>query len=227
MLTTFLRAGPPLRGGESDFLLHAQTYRRCEKESAPSSSTRLPDGLRHLPSGTRSAGRRIRGRRPPEAHGDQARDPLDLLGKGRRAVGLTAGSHRGTRRLARVPGPSKSELPVVSPVVSYVVQTLITVGAISALAVLVLYGARRVGVGRPSGPLTLVGRLPLEGRRMVYLIRVGETVYVVGASEAGLHKLGEVGRQELGAAEDLGPGSFREAWARAWAKRGTTEGKGP
>ncbi len=112
----------------------------------------------------------------------------------------------------------------MSPVVSYVLETLVTVGAISALAVLVLYGARRVGVGRPSGPLSLVGRLPLEGRRTVYLVRVGETVYVVGASEAGLEKLGELGLQELGSLEDLGRGSFREVLARAWLKGGPKRG---
>jgi flagellar biogenesis protein FliO len=102
----------------------------------------------------------------------------------------------------------------VTPVVSYVVQSLITVAAISALAVLVLYAARRIGVGRPSGPLALVGRLPLEGRRAVYLVRVGETVYVVGSSEAGLVKLGEFARQELGAADDAPATTFSQVLSR-------------
>ncbi len=61
-----------------------------------------------------------------------------------------------------------------------------------ALAVVLLYGARRAGVGRPSGPAELVGRLPLDGRRAVYLLRIGTTIYVVGSSEAGLVKLGEM-----------------------------------
>jgi flagellar biogenesis protein FliO len=80
----------------------------------------------------------------------------------------------------------------MSPLTSYVVETLVTLLAVVALAVLVLYAARRAGVGRPGGPLELVGRLPLDGRRAVYLVRVGKTVYVVGASEAGLAKLGEL-----------------------------------
>ena len=61
-----------------------------------------------------------------------------------------------------------------------------------ALAVLLLSVGRRFGIGRPTGPLELVGRLPLDARRAVYLVRVGETVYVVGASENGLSKLGEL-----------------------------------
>lgn len=79
----------------------------------------------------------------------------------------------------------------MSPVASYIVQTVVTLVGVAALAVLLLYGARRAGVGRPSGPLEVVGRLPLDGRRTVYLVRVGRTIYVVGSSDAGLVKLGE------------------------------------
>ena len=80
----------------------------------------------------------------------------------------------------------------MSPVTTYIVETLVTLLGVVALAVLVLYGGRRLGVGRPSGPLELVGRLPLDARRAVYLIRVGKLVYVVGASEGGLTRLGEL-----------------------------------
>jgi flagellar biogenesis protein FliO len=79
----------------------------------------------------------------------------------------------------------------VSPIASYVVQTTVTLLGVAALAVVFLYGARRAGIGRPSGPLEVVGRLPLDGRRTVYLVRVGATIYVVGSSDAGLVKLGE------------------------------------
>ncbi len=74
----------------------------------------------------------------------------------------------------------------------YVLQSLVTLLGIVALAVLVLYGARHLGVGRPSGPLQLVGRLPLDGRRVVYLVRVGARTFVLGGSEAGLSTLGEL-----------------------------------
>jgi flagellar protein FliO/FliZ len=80
----------------------------------------------------------------------------------------------------------------MSPIAKYIIETLVTLLGVIALAVLVLYGARRIGVGRPGGPLELVGRLPLDGRRAVYLVRVGKKIYVVGASETGLAKLGEL-----------------------------------
>jgi flagellar protein FliO/FliZ len=87
------------------------------------------------------------------------------------------------------------------PMTGYLVQTLVTLLAVVALAVLVLYGARRIGIGRPSGPLEMVGRLPLDGRRSVYLVRVADAVYVIGASEAGLTKLGELPSDVLVLAE--------------------------
>ena len=80
----------------------------------------------------------------------------------------------------------------MSPATAYFVQAMVTVLAIVALAVLVLYGGKRLGIGRPSGPLELLGRLPLEARRAVYLVRVGKVVYVVGASEGGLTRIGEL-----------------------------------
>jgi flagellar protein FliO/FliZ len=80
----------------------------------------------------------------------------------------------------------------MSPMATYIVETLVTLLGVVALAVVILYGGRRLGIGRPSGPLELVGRLPLDARRAVYLVRVGKLVYVVGASEGGLTRLGEL-----------------------------------
>ncbi len=79
-----------------------------------------------------------------------------------------------------------------SPVGVYLVETIVALTAVVALCVLVLYGARRLGVGRPVGPIELLGRLPLEGRRSIYLVRVVDQVLIIGASEAGLRKLGEL-----------------------------------
>jgi flagellar biogenesis protein FliO len=101
-------------------------------------------------------------------------------------------------------------LKVVTPLGRYVVETLVMLTGVAALAVLLLSVGRRFGIGRPSGPLELVGRLPLDGRRAVYLVRVGETVYVIGASENGLSKLGELPKDgvELPKGEPV-EGAFR------------------
>jgi flagellar protein FliO/FliZ len=89
-------------------------------------------------------------------------------------------------RLARIP---LYRCDLVSPTASYLVETLVTLLAVVAVAVLVLVGAKRLGVGAPSGPIELVGRLPLDARRAVYLVRVADRVLVLGSSEAGLTKL--------------------------------------
>lgn len=108
----------------------------------------------------------------------------------------------------------------MSPLAHYVVETLVTLLAIVALSVLVLAFARRAGVGRSAGPLELVGRLPLDARRAVYLVRVGSVVYVVGASEAGIAKLGEVSEGSIELASATAPReSFREVLSRALGKK--------
>jgi flagellar biogenesis protein FliO len=87
----------------------------------------------------------------------------------------------------------------VTSYASYVLETLVTLVAVSALAFVMLYGARRAGVGRGSAGagLTLVGRLAIDSRRSVVLVRVAEQIFVLGVSEAGLTKLGEVPAKDL------------------------------
>lgn len=109
----------------------------------------------------------------------------------------------------------------MTPLGHYVVETLVTLLAIVALSVVVLVGARRAGMGRAGGPLELVGRLPLDARRAVYLVRVGTTIYVMGASEAGIAKLGEVAESslDLSARDTSVSSSFREVLSRALGKK--------
>jgi len=115
---------------------------------------------------------------------------------------------------------------------AYLAETMVTLVLVCAVMYGVLYGAKRLGVGRPKGPIQLLGQLPLDGRRAVYLVRVAEQVLVVGASEGGLTRLGELTRAEL---EGQGAGppaekSFAELLrgARKGERSGTTaeqEGK--
>jgi flagellar biogenesis protein FliO len=80
---------------------------------------------------------------------------------------------------------------------AYLIETFVTLLAVCVLAFVVLWGARRLGVGRPSGPIVLQGHLPLDARRAIYLVRVGPQVLIVGAGEGGFTKLGELPASEL------------------------------
>jgi flagellar protein FliO/FliZ len=83
---------------------------------------------------------------------------------------------------------------VTSPIADYLVESLLVLLVIVGLAVLFLYAARRAGLrpGRGLGSIELLARLPLEPRRSVYVVRVLDQVLIIGASEAGLAKLGEL-----------------------------------
>jgi flagellar biogenesis protein FliO len=96
----------------------------------------------------------------------------------------------------------------------YLLETFVTLLAVCGLAFVVLYGARRLGIGRPRGPIQLVGQLPLDARRAIYLVQVGNQVLVVGASEAGITKLGEVGASDLPAIDPTTQAPFADVLAR-------------
>lgn len=101
----------------------------------------------------------------------------------------------------------------------YVVQTLVTLLAVCAVAFVVLYGARRMGIGRPRGPVELVGLLPLDARRAIYLVKVAGQVIVVGASEAGFTKLGELAADALPPVPEAAPTDFAAVMARVMGKK--------
>ncbi len=108
----------------------------------------------------------------------------------------------------------------MSPYASYLVETFVTLLAVCALAVLVLYGAKKLGVGRASGPIELRGQLPLDGRRSIYLVKVGTQVFVVGVAEGGMTKIGEVPAADLPALPASTPRApFNEILARVLGRK--------
>ena len=100
---------------------------------------------------------------------------------------------------------------------SYIVETFVTLVAVGGLAFVVLYGARRFGMGKSRGGIELVGQLPLDARRCIYLVKVGEQVLVVGAAEGGLTKLAEMPVSSLPQSPEGREGRtlFSEVLARA------------
>ena len=97
---------------------------------------------------------------------------------------------------------------------AYLVETFVTLAVVCGIAFAVLYGARRLGVGRARGPIELVGQLPLDARRGIYLVKIGAQVIVVGVSEGGMTKLGEMAATDLPPAEPPEPPSFAAIFAR-------------
>ena len=106
----------------------------------------------------------------------------------------------------------------------YLVETFVTLIAVCGLAFVVLWGARRLGVGRPSGPIELRGHLPLDARRSIYLVKVGDQVFVVGVGEGGFTKLGEIPAGDLPAVEAART-SFADLLARAMGRPAKPTGK--
>ena len=100
----------------------------------------------------------------------------------------------------------------------YLIETFVTLLAVCAIAFVVLYGARRLGIGRAQGPIQLVGQLPLDARRSIYLVKVGEQVLVVGVAEGGMTKLGEVPSASLPAAAIPAGAPFATVLARVLSR---------
>jgi len=115
----------------------------------------------------------------------------------------------------------------VSSYSGYLVETFVTLIAVCGLAFVVLWGARRLGIGRPSGPIELRGHLPLDARRAIYLVKVGDQVFVVGVGEGGFTKLGEIPASSLPTVEAAPGGPFAEVLARAMGRprKPASEGK--
>jgi flagellar biogenesis protein FliO len=100
----------------------------------------------------------------------------------------------------------------------YLVETFVTLLAVCALAFVVLYGARRLGIGRANGPIQLCGQLPLDARRAIYLVKVGTHVLVVGVGEGGFTKLGELPASDLPEMPAKTSKTFAEVLARVTSK---------
>lgn len=114
---------------------------------------------------------------------------------------------------------------------AYLLQTLLSLVAVSALAVLILYAVRRLGGPQARGPLALVGQLPLGGTRAIYVVRVGGQHLVVGAGEGGLSKLGELGEADAAlfaeAALVTSKSGFAGYLARARSRASSAPGSPP
>lgn len=88
----------------------------------------------------------------------------------------------------------------MSPATEYMLNTSLTLAGILVLAWVLVYASRRWERAAPRGPLELLGTLRLESKRAVYLVRVGERVVALGATEGGMVKVMEVAPSEVAGA---------------------------
>ncbi|MEY2935489.1 MAG: hypothetical protein RL033_6238 [Pseudomonadota bacterium] len=91
-----------------------------------------------------------------------------------------------------------STVAAVTPALNdYLLESALVLVLVLGLGWLASYAARRAGVARAAGSLELVARLPLEARRAVYVVRVLDQVLILGGSESGISKLGELPESAL------------------------------
>jgi len=106
---------------------------------------------------------------------------------------------------------------VASPLGDYLIQSVVVLLVILVLAAVVLLAARRTGLGRALGPVEVLARLPLEARRSVYVVRIVDQILILGSSEAGIAKLGEL---PLAAVSELRPALHATSFAAVLAALG-------
>ncbi|HTM43772.1 MAG TPA: flagellar biosynthetic protein FliO [Polyangiaceae bacterium] len=80
---------------------------------------------------------------------------------------------------------------------AYLIEAMLTLVLVGALGAALVYLTRRAGTSTGSGGLTVCGRLALDARKAIYLVKMGDQVLVLGSSEAGLHLLTTVPAKDL------------------------------
>jgi flagellar biogenesis protein FliO len=110
----------------------------------------------------------------------------------------------------------------VSALGAYVLQTVVTLVVLGLIAFGLIHLQRRATLSGARGPLELWGRLPLEARKTVYLVKVGEQVLVLGASESGLALLTTLAAKDLPVPEatERAPGAvLHSSLLEGWLKK--------
>lgn len=98
-------------------------------------------------------------------------------------------------------------------------QTLLALAAVCILAWIVLRWTSRRGLGLGSGKrVKVLERVPLDGRRALYLVQIGDRVLLIGAGDSAAPAvLAELDPDELPELPDR-PSSFGELLAKLRSK---------
>lgn len=115
----------------------------------------------------------------------------------------------------------------MSPEATYVVESLATIAVFGGALYVATRALRRISGERAGGPLEVLARQPLDGRRSVYLIRVGKRVLIVGAGEGALTRLGSTSLASVQAELVKDDRGFREVLSRAVGRKRDVEAPPP
>ena len=125
------------------------------------------------------------------------RDPARLDRAGREALSRDLDRAAGRAPLAepQAPGPRPEGYG------SLLLKLVISLGAVCLLAYLAIrFGLKRLMPDASrGGKMEVLGRLPLEPRRTLLVVRVGKKHLVLASSEAGVHPVAELSADEAAA----------------------------
>jgi flagellar biogenesis protein FliO len=77
--------------------------------------------------------------------------------------------------------------------------SLVSLGVVCLVAYAGLRFLSRRGVGRPSGPIKVMARCPLEPRRALYLVEAAGRSFLIGVGDGPMTMLAELGTLEVAA----------------------------
>jgi flagellar biosynthetic protein FliO len=104
--------------------------------------------------------------------------------------------------------------------------SFVSLGAVCVVAWLALKLLAGKGIGKASGALRVVARLPLEPRRSVYVIEAAGRCFLVGVGEGPMAMLAELDAAALPRADVAAPPRFAEVLARALGRPRVEVGPG-
>lgn len=102
---------------------------------------------------------------------------------------------------------------------TYLLQTAVSVAVVLAMGALAAFLLRRSQAPQRRGPLERIASLPLDARRSIHLVAIGEQVLIVGAGDGGLTKLGEMPRAQVPVIEKNPTTSFADLIVRLGGRK--------
>jgi len=108
--------------------------------------------------------------------------------------------------------------------------SLVSLGVVCLIAYVALKFLSRRGVGRPSGPIKVMARCPLEPRRALYVVETAGRSFLIGVGDGPMTMLAELGTAEVQAslpAPEVSGAKFADVLARVLGRSPPARPTGP